>query len=93
LQALGMTDAFASATADFSGIESSRQLYVGDLYQKTFVGIDEAGTEAAAVTAVMLSGASQSPPVFDVNRPFFFFIRDDSGAILFAGQVVDPTLN
>lgn len=93
LVAMGMVDAF-SPKADFSGIFGARDIYVDDVMHKAFVGIDEAGTEAAAATAVTFKRTSV--PVMDkdftVNRPFLVFIRDDSGALLFAGQVTDPTL-
>jgi serpin B len=94
LQALGMTDAFQNPPADFSGIEPKKELYISDVLQKAFVGVDEFGTEAAAATAVVLnSGSIPDPPkVFDVDRPFLFVLRDTvSGAVLFVGKVVDPT--
>jgi serpin B len=94
LQSLGMTDAFIYGTADFSGMEPTRQLFLGNVYHKTFVGVDENGTEAAAATAATMIGGGTTPiPAFAVDRPFFFFIRDATGALLFAGQVVDPTAN
>ena len=92
LQTLGMTDAFEFPTADFSGIEPKRELYVSDVVHQAFVGVDEHGTEAAAATAVvMTAGAVPDPSYLTVDRPFLFFIRDNSGAILFVGQVTDPT--
>jgi serpin B len=94
LQALGMTDAFANPPADFSGIEASKQLYIGHVLHKAYVGVDEDGTEAAAATVVeMKDGAIADPPKdFTIDRPFLFFVRDlGSGAVLFGGKVVDPT--
>jgi serpin B len=58
------------------------------------VDVDESGTEAAAATAVIGVGAAApaNHVTLDVNRPFFFFIRDvKSGSVLFAGREVDPT--
>ena len=92
LKALGMTDAFVFPIADFSGMEPKKELYISDVLHKAFVGIDEHGTEAAAATAVvMTAGAIPDPKYVTVDRPFLFFIRDDSGALLFVGQVTDPT--
>jgi len=93
LESLGMTDAFVYPTADFSGMESTRELYISEVFHQAFVAVDEDGTEAAAATAVvMTAGAIPDPPVpFDADRPFLFLIRDATGAILFVGQVLDPT--
>ena len=92
LKALGMTDAFDS-TADFSGIDGARDLYISAVLHKGFVGIDEAGTEAAAATAVVIDPDGETEPVtFTVAKPFLFVIRDKpTGAILFVGRVVDPS--
>ncbi len=93
LQAMGMKDAFQYPAADFSGMEPTRELYIGDVMQKAFVGVDESGTEAAAATAVIMNAGSapMQPKTFDANRPFIFSIRDSSGTLLFVGQVTDPT--
>ncbi|MEO8800645.1 MAG: serpin family protein, partial [Polyangiaceae bacterium] len=62
---------------------------------KAMIEVDETGTVAAAVTAVMSVGGgppSASPPVFRADHPFLFFLRDKTtGAVLFAGRVVDPS--
>ena len=93
LGALGMTDAFVYPIADFTGIEPTRELYISDVFHQAFIAVDEHGTEAAAATAVVLAaGAIPDPPIpFTVDRPFIFFIRDATGLIVFAGQVVDPS--
>ena len=93
LKSLGMTDAFDATLADFSGIEPSRQLYVADVLQKAFIAVDESGAEAAAATAVTMIEASalSNPKTFAADQPFLCFIRDASGEILFAGQVLDPS--
>jgi len=60
---------------------------------KAFVSVDEAGTKAAAATAVVApSEPSRLPPVaVNVDRPFLFFIRDiETGTILFVGRVLNP---
>ena len=91
LAAMGMPVAFSSG-ADFSGMTGNRDLFISDVVHKAFVSVDEAGTEAAAATAVMMKlGAAPEPPVeVTVDRPFIFLIRDiETGAILFVGRVVD----
>lgn len=92
LAAMGMPDAFGTG-ANFSGMDGSRNLFISDVFHKAFVAVDEAGTEAAAATAVVV--AKMAAPVYDVeltvDRPFVFLIRDlESGAILFVGRVVNP---
>lgn len=92
LQALGMEDAF-SRSADFSGMTGKRDLFVSAIYHDGFVSVDEAGTEAAAATAVvMLRKGASAAKAFAVDRPFLWLIRDvETGAVLFLGQVVDPS--
>ncbi|MBU0550342.1 serpin family protein [Myxococcota bacterium] len=93
LSEMGMPSAF-NGDSDFSGIDGSRDLYIGQVIHKAFVAVDEEGTEAAAATAVVLDGRGmpEEPIEVSVDRPFIFFILDRSGAILFAGRVLDPTL-
>lgn len=91
---LGMADAFNANKADFSGMDGSRELYIGAVLHKAFVEVDEKGTEAAAATGViMMMRAMPTPPTpFVVDRPFAFVIRNtESGTILFAGRVMDPS--
>jgi len=89
LQALGMKDAFSPSAADFSGINGKRDLFVSDVLHKSFVAVDEKGTEATAATAIVMAGTSVPPEATMIlNRPFLFFIvNDDTGAILFSGRV------
>jgi serpin B len=92
LEALGMRHAFDDA--DFSAMASER-LFVSKVKQKSFVEVNEEGTEAAAVTTgVMAAGIAMEPPKpFEmiVDRPFFFVIGDDkTQSILFMGLVFDP---
>ena len=92
LAAMGMPVAF-SPEADFSGMTGSRELFIGDVLHKAFVSVSEAGTEAAAATAVIMPATARQEELvaFIVDRPFVFFIRDiDTGAVLFVGRVVDP---
>ncbi|HEV2329294.1 MAG TPA: serpin family protein [Verrucomicrobiae bacterium] len=95
LQALGMQEAFVPGTANFSGM-SGDPLYVSEILQKSFVDVNEQGTEAAAVTVVTIRATIAMRPLtpFEmiVDRPFFFVISDKpTGAILFMGIVNDPT--
>ena len=96
LSDMGMPDAFLYQVADFSGIDGSRELFIGEVIHKAFVSVDEAGTEAAAASAVVLpAGAAPdpAPPIeVKVDHPFVFLIRDiQPGSILFVGRVVNPT--
>jgi serpin B len=86
LKALGMGIAF-SDQADFSKISAEGGLAIGDVRHKTFVEVNEEGTEAAAVTSVEIIRTSLGF-VMRVDRPFLFAIRErHSGTILFAGKV------
>ncbi len=93
LAAMGMPVAF-SGDADFSGMTGNRDLYIADVIHKAFVSVDEAGTEAAAATAVVmrLTALPGTPVEVTVDRPFVFLIRDiETGAILFVGRMVAPS--
>ena len=94
LTTMGMPVAF-SADADFSGMTGDRDLAIDDILHKAFVSVDEAGTEAAAATAVImtLTAVPAPPVVVTVDRPFIFLIRDiETGTILFIGRVVNPSV-
>ena len=88
-----MTDAFSASSANFSGMDGERNLYIGEVVHKAFVSVDEAGTEAAAATAVVMraSGIAVEPMVVEVNRPFIFLIYDyPTQTVLFLGRVIKP---
>jgi serine protease inhibitor len=96
LTALGMGIAFNPALADFSGIAEVNplaNLYISKVLHKTYIKVDEEGTEAAAVTSVEV-GITSMPPagfVMRVDRPFVFAIRENhSQTILFMGKIVEP---
>ena len=91
LSAMGMSVAF-SAKADFTGISSKGGLAIEDVIHKSFVSVNEAGTEAAAATAVIVGDTSApEPATMTVDHPFLFLIRDNAtGAILFVGRVENP---
>lgn len=90
LQELGLKTAFTDR-ADFGAIADGK-LSVSDVFQKTWIAVDEEGTEAAAATGTVMRTTSlalgQATP-FKVDRPFLFFIRGN-GKILFAGRVTTP---
>jgi serpin B len=89
---MGMPIAFTDG-ADFSGMTGKRDLYIDEVIHKAFVSVDEAGTEAAAASAVImkLTAMPTDTAVVTVDRPFIYLIRDiETGAILFFGRVVNP---
>jgi serine protease inhibitor len=96
LTEMGMGIAFTGA-ADFTGINRGGGLQIGFVKHKTFVEVNEEGTEAAAVTIVSIEKLSAEEPQkipFYVNRPFIYAITEkDTGAILFIGTVKNPQLN
>lgn len=92
LTELGMPKAFKDA--DFSALfVTSPSIYIDKVNHKTFIEVDEEGTEAGAATSVELTwlSANPSPRTIKVNRPFLFFIMEKSTqSVLFAGKVLDP---
>jgi len=89
LSDMGMGVAFGG-DADFSGMDGTRSLSIAEVIHKGFVSVDEAGTEAAAATAVVMELTSIPGAPVDVvfDRPFLFLIRDrETGAVLFLGRV------
>lgn len=91
LDNMGMGVAF-TGSADFSGINGTGNLFISRVIHKSFVEVNEEGTTAAAVTAVEVGYTSIDPgPVFHVNRPFVFAIRETTtGALVFIGRVQNP---
>ena len=89
---LGMPDAFQSGIADFSGMDGTRDLFIGHVAHKAYVSVNEEGTEAAAATGVSM--VLSIPSTMTIDRPFIFLIRDiETGTILFMGRVMDPSGN
>ena len=90
LAELGIHDAFGER-ADFSGMSDLKDLFIGPVFHKAFVAVNEEGTEAAAATAVVMKRlAIQEETIFRADHPFLFVIRDDAtGSILFMGRVAD----
>ena len=95
LRALGMVDAFDEVAADFTpmyALARDVELHVANVKQKTFLKVDEEGTEAAAVTVVetVVSSCCAGPREVRADRPFFLAIRERlSGSVLFAGVIVE----
>lgn len=90
LMDMGMEVAFTDF-ADFSRILPGAPLKISKVKHKTFIEVNEEGTEAAAVTSVEINLTSISGKYFNVNKPFVYLIAEkNTGAVLFAGKVMDP---
>ncbi|XP_060261301.1 serpin B12 isoform X2 [Ovis aries] len=92
LQDMGITDIFDETKADLTGISPSPSLYLSKVVHKTFVEVDENGTQAVAASGVVgMEKSSPSWETFNANRPFLFFIRHNkTQTILFYGRVCSP---
>jgi serine protease inhibitor len=94
LTEMGMGIAFQGGIADFTGINRHGELNIDYVKHKSFIEVNEEGTEAAAVTIVAIertSAGGQEKVPFFVNRPFLYVITEEStGAILFMGTVKKP---
>lgn len=91
---MGMPDAFVPGVADFSGLDGTQDLYISDVIHKAWGEVNEAGTEAAAATVVVIGTTAVGPPtpVFRADHPFLFFIRDtQTGSLLFIGRLAEPS--
>jgi len=94
LASMGMPTAF-TVSADFSGTDGAKDLFISDVIHKAYIDVNEEGTEAAAATGVIFwktAVRNDSPiPVFKADHPFVILIRDkETGTILFIGQVTNP---
>jgi serpin B len=101
LEALGMKTAFDDprGSANFDRLaprQPNDYLYLSKVFHKTFIAVDEEGTEAAAATAAVMAYATSAmrpdePIEVKVDRPFLYAIQHvPSGACLFLGRVTDP---
>ena len=95
LVAMGMPTAFDPLAADFSGLTTEAQLFIQAVIHRANITVDEAGTEAAAATVILMGDTSGpgSPPIeLRLDRPFLFVLRDvPTGAVVFMGRVADPS--
>ncbi|MCC6670517.1 MAG: hypothetical protein IT458_05610 [Planctomycetes bacterium] len=90
LQRLGVADLADPEQADLSGLGTGIPLFVSRVLHRTWLEVNEAGTEAAAATVVE-ARAGGRPKIFAVDRPFVFLILDEAQRlVLFAGAIVDP---
>lgn len=88
LKAIGINKAF-SESAEFDKMFDEGTMWIDSVIHKTYIKVDEEGTEAAAVTAVGMAGSSLPPEPIEVkfNKPFTFVIKDNAnGEILFMGE-------
>ncbi len=94
LNNLGMREAFLKEGADFSGMTGKKDFYIDLIIHKAYIKVDEEGTEAAAITAIVMAPTGGLPPpspTFKADHPFLFFILDkQNGGILFMGRINDP---
>uniref|UniRef100_A0A5F5PNC6 Serpin B10 n=3 Tax=Equus TaxID=9789 RepID=A0A5F5PNC6_HORSE len=92
LSNMGMSDAFNPSKADFSGMSMDRNLFLSQVFHKSFVEINEQGTEAAAGTASEMVLRIRLPSIeFNADHPFLFFIRHNkTNSILFYGRFCSP---
>ena len=89
LKNIGIKTAFDTKTAQFEKMFDSGNMWFTDTIHKTFISVDEKGTEAAAVTSIGMGGSALPPEPMELkfNKPFYFAIRDNtSGEILFMGR-------
>ncbi|XP_019205986.1 leukocyte elastase inhibitor-like [Oreochromis niloticus] len=92
LAKLGMKDVFCAGRADLSGMNGERGLFLSTVAHKAFVEVNEEGTEAAAVTYIVVTGCAYIPDThFRADHPFLFFIRhNETKSILFFGRFSSP---
>ena len=95
LAGMGMKEAFDRVKADFSGMDGSKNLFISKVIHKSFLELNEEGSEAAAATEVEMD-EEMGLAIFDslrfkADHPFLFFIREnETGAILFLGKFSHP---
>lgn len=89
LMNMGINTAFDSKNADFEKMFDKGNMWFSNTLHKTYISVDEKGTEAAAVTAIGMAGSALPPEPMELkfNKPFYFVIRDNtSGETLFMGR-------
>ena len=92
LTSLGMGIAFEPGVADFTEMYEGGGVWISEVKHKSFIEVNEEGTEAAAATVVVMAESGEPMGLeIMINRPFLFMIRENvSGTILFIGKIVDP---
>lgn len=93
MQKMGLNLAFSPGQADFSGLfeDGRKGVAIDQILQKSFLEMNEQGTEAAAATGVVMTESAAAEPLLRADRPFLLAIRDDqTGTLLFLGTIVDP---
>ncbi len=94
LSSIGMSSAFSSDNADFTGISNDFEFWIDDVVHEAYVEVNEKGTVAAAATGIVhgcMGSAPPRPPVFKADRPFILLIRETrTNTILFLGRVMNP---
>ncbi|MFC1725514.1 serpin family protein [candidate division KSB1 bacterium] len=92
LTSLGMGVAFDEWAANFSRINENNELFISRVIHKTFIEVNEEGTEASAATVVEISYRGIGDDLtLAINKPFIFVIREKvSGTILFMGKIINP---
>ncbi|KAG8542749.1 hypothetical protein GDO81_026165 [Engystomops pustulosus] len=90
LSSLGILDAFSQTKANFSGMTKQSDVFLSEVHHKTFLEINEKGTEAASTTASVMSVRSFPADEFKADRPFYYFIKHKSGCIVLCGVVYNP---
>ena len=92
---MGIADAFSPGSANFTNMIAQRPTWISRVLQKTYMDVNEEGTEAAAVTAVVMATRAmampaRSPVEFRVDRPFVIALADqDTDEFLFIGSVTE----
>uniref|UniRef100_A0A8C5MNN0 Leukocyte elastase inhibitor n=1 Tax=Leptobrachium leishanense TaxID=445787 RepID=A0A8C5MNN0_9ANUR len=91
LSSLGIEDLFSAGVADLSGMSGSKDLFLSEVVHKSFVEVNEEGTEAAAASAGIAALCMLMEEDFNADHPFVFFIRHNpTSSILFFGRYVSP---
>ena len=93
LNTLGMKIPFNELLADFSLINNRGGLFISDVRQKTFAEMDENGMETAAATIILVAATGSDPRRervdFRVNRPFLYFIKEQSTSLVFFAGIMN----
>jgi len=93
LKNMGVIDAFRPGVADFSKMDGTKNLFISKVLHKAFIEVNEEGTEATAATAIIVELTAVMTTEFNADHPFIFIIQHrETGAVLFMGKVIDPSV-